>query len=66
VDLGLADKVNEIAIEETPIDAEEFKNSVIARFRNHGQSTSAETDSNRIIALTKALNLASKNFSGKE
>jgi ATP-dependent Clp protease, protease subunit len=33
VDIGLADKVNE-TVEEEEVDAEEFKNSVLARFRN--------------------------------
>ena len=66
VDVGLADKVNETVAEEDQIDAEEFKNSVLARFRNKGQSANSISDSNRITALTKALNLAAENFKGKE
>lgn len=54
VEVGLADKVNE-AVEEDDIDAEEFKNSVIARFRkqNSGNTQVAAHTNKSILAKFK-------------
>lgn len=65
VEFGLADQVNEV-VEEEEIDAEEFKNSILAKFRNKKQQTTNKIESNKFSALTKALNLASQNINGKE
>jgi len=41
VEVGLADKVNDVVEEDDDLDAEDFKNSVLARFRNNKQPVSA-------------------------
>lgn len=47
VDLGFADKVNDTSSQEDePVDPEEFKNSLLARFRQQNQSIAASANKN--------------------